>query len=123
VIPRPRPTTSKRRRTPEKGERYFREAFAFPVQSEPCFAVGECNAARVIIGLAVQTVGNERAVAARQDFPYAGFIDTRHHGAIERRRIHELYKRVFYIIEAAIAIQMIGLYIGNHGDGWEHSQE
>jgi hypothetical protein len=98
-------------------ERYLTQPFT-PVMSDKRRAEpGHPDVARPEIGLGALAIGNEPLVYQWDNVRHIAVVQTEHGKPIERHLIDEFDKGFLYLVNPAVKVQMVGIYIGDHGNG------
>ena len=87
-------------------------------------AFGEIDIDGAHVGLRAEAVGDQTAILDAADHRlHFGMIETHHGEAVERHMLDEALERVAHALEGAVVVEMIGIDIGDDGDGCRQAQE
>src|SRR5512139_734498 len=98
-------------------ESYFTQQFTPVMGNKRRAEPGHPDVARPEIRLGAQAIGYEPLVYQRDNVRHIVIVQTEHGKTVERHLIDEFDKGFLYLVNPAVKVQMVGIYIGYHGNG------
>ena len=87
-------------------------------------AAVELEVDRAHVGVDAQPVGDDAPVGdARDQRLHLGMVDAQHGEAVERDVLDEAHEGVAQRVEGAVVVEMLGIDVGDDGDGRRQAQE